>query len=270
MCVVSFLLAMHYQLRGEEKICVVLLTDEKYYDRFQETYKMLRNEGRYSGEVCLVVAGSLTKERVREKYTTEELELVQFPEIKVDEIEYSYAYSRDKLNGQIQKFYLFDPYFKRWQYILYIDCGMKIHQDISPILELRKRDKLVALSNAYPNYVWTLEGQFPGIRDNQNIKRKFDLSGDYFQTTMMLYDTNIINRKIVNKLIKLKNTYKSGSSDQSYIALYFTQIQPCWEHIPIKNGEIYYYDWYPREIGAKYIMHKYSCEQYPCKECEKM
>jgi hypothetical protein len=39
---------------------------------------------------------------------------------------------------QFHKFHLFDEYFKQYNYILYLDCGIIIQRSIQPILDERK------------------------------------------------------------------------------------------------------------------------------------
>ena len=47
----------------------------------------------------------------------------------------------------------------------------------------------------------------------------------------------------------------SITNDQGIIALYFTQIKPCWKQLKRKCNELYYYD-YVRCVNSKYIMVK--------------
>lgn len=73
----------------------------------------------------------------------------------------------------------------------------------------------------------------------------------------MLYDTNIINDNTFTDIYNLLLKYPiSITNDQGIIALYFTQIYPCWQQIQRKiNDDLYTYD-YVRCIEKKYIMVK--------------
>ena len=50
------------------------------------------------------------------------------------------------------KLHLFNAFFKEWNYILYLDCGMNIFGDILPILEEATINTLLAHSVSYPTY----------------------------------------------------------------------------------------------------------------------
>ena len=85
----------------------------------------------------------------------------------------------------------------------------------------------------------------------------YDLDIDYFQTCVMLYDTNIIHKDTFKNLYELIIKYPiSGTNDQGIIALYFTNIEKKYEQIPIKDDNIYFYDYLPRNQNNKYIMLK--------------
>ena len=61
---------------------------------------------------------------------------------------------------QWHKLHLFNIFFKKWNYIFYLDCGINIFSDISPIINTMTKNTLLAHSNAYPTYEWKLQNQF--------------------------------------------------------------------------------------------------------------
>jgi hypothetical protein len=63
---------------------------------------------------------------------------------------------------------LFNTFFKQWKYIFYLDCGITIFRDISPILNEITENTLLAHSDAYPNYEWKLHCQFDKTIDDDN------------------------------------------------------------------------------------------------------
>jgi hypothetical protein len=100
------------------------------------------------------------------------------------------------------------------------------------------------------------EPGFAFLRTNYNIKMP------YFQTTMMIYDTNIINETTKSDLYNLLFSYPfSITNDQAIIALYFTQDKPCWLQLRRKKDDLYYYD-YVRCTNSKYIMVKSMDSNY--------
>ena len=69
------------------------------------------------------------------------------------------------------------------------------------------------------------------------------MNNDYFQTTIMLYDTKIIENDTYDILLNLLIEYPiSITNDQGIIALYLTNIQPLFKQIKTDNECIYLYE----------------------------
>ena len=255
------------QLKNLDSECVVLLSNKKYFGLFIKTLNLLTTKGNYHGDICLVIGNDLLQNELLDHPLIVENNVIikYFPDLR-----FTYNFFRvikhvkgldflDKL-FQYHKFHLFNSYFKQWKTILYLDSGMEIYSDIHPILAIKKSNKLIAHSDAYPTYVWTLKDQFnkTPYRIYEKLSQSFDLNGDYFQTTMMLYDTEIIKENTFANLYDLCLKYPiSKTNDQGIIALYFTKIFPVWSKLPIKNEDIYLYDFIRRDKFKKYIMIKY-------------
>jgi hypothetical protein len=118
---------------------------------------------------------------------------------------------------------------------------------------------LLAHSDAYPTYEWKLHAQF--CKSNSEYFTKlndtYKLNIDYFQTTIMLYDTKIIKNDTYDNLLKLLLKYPiSITNDQGIIALYFTNIEPLFKQIKTNDENKYFYDYLSRNPNNKYIMLK--------------
>jgi hypothetical protein len=84
---------------------------------------------------------------------------------------------------------------------------------------------------------------------------KYDLNVDYFQGTMFIYDTKIIDSNTVNDLFELAFKYKlSRRMDQGILNLYFTSERNLWKQIPIKDDYGFLYDYL---IRSPYSRHDY-------------
>jgi len=155
--------------------------------------------------------------------------------------------------------HLFNKFFRNWEYIFYIDCGMTIFSDILPMISEIKENTLLAHSDAYPFYEWKLKCQFDQNNDKFIIlNSKYNLNIDYFQTGIMLYHTNIIEDNTFDNLYNLALEFPiSRTNEQGIITLYFTNIKPFFEQIKIKNNDTYFYDYWSRNKENKYIMFKY-------------
>ena len=105
------------------------------------------------------------KEKENEIKETYNVEVKYFPDIVFDN---NFKEINNNINSdgrnksksfQWHKMYLFDVYLKKWNYIFYIDCGINILRPIQPILDSKKKDKLLAHNDAYPTMLgkWKLK-----------------------------------------------------------------------------------------------------------------
>lgn len=245
-----------------KEVCVVFVCNKKYFSRFVNTVQALTTVGNYHGDICLVIGNDLLGDKLlnhkiikRNNVKIKHFSDLQFPDSFIEIASKGPIFHK---KFQYHKLYLFDPYFKQWNTVLYLDCGMIIYSDIHPIIDTKKTDKLLAHSDAFPYYPWNLGDQF---NKNQiwyydKLRNNFNLDIDYFQTTLMLFDTNIIKENTFNELYNLALEYPiSNTNDQGILALYFTNIVPVWEQIPMGNEKTFFYDFGKRKKG-KYIMTK--------------
>ncbi len=246
--------------------CVVLLCNKAFFPKFLYTLNLLTTNGKYHGDICLVIGDDLLDNKLLNDDLLKNNNVIikHFPDLQfpLDFIEMAKNLDRpffwfEKL-FQYHKLHLFNTYFKKWDTIFYIDCGVTIFSDIRPILNTREPDLLLAHSDAYPTYQWKLHVQFDKSKVDfyNKLNSNFNLNIDYFQTTCMLYDSNIIEENTFEDLYNLTLTYPiSRTNDQGIISLYFTNIVPIWKQIPLRNENTFFYD-YMKRGNDKYIMTK--------------
>jgi hypothetical protein len=160
---------------------------------------------------------------------------------------------------QFNKLCVFDVYFKQWDFVFYMDCGISVLNDVAPLIQCAEKGKLLAHSDTYPTYQKTLKCQFDSRSSLfPQLETQYNLNIDYPQTTIMLYDTQIIEPETVSELRDLCIQYPiSISNDQGILALYFTCVRPLWKQIPIENNDTCFYDYLARVRKNKpYIMLK--------------
>ena len=252
------------------KICAVFTCNANYVNKFISTCNQLLTNGKYKGDVCLIIGDDLKNNQqllnhdfiVRNKIIVNYFPNLVFPN-KFIEINNKVVFDGRNITKKFQwhKMHLFNVFFKQWDYIFYIDCGMNIFSDVTPILNERKANKIVAHSDAYPTYEWKLDHQF--CKHNRELFDKlantYDLTVDYFQTTMLLYDTAVIEEDTYDNLYNLMLEYpNSKMNEQSIMALYFTNIKPCFEQLKIRNETTHFYDFFRRNPSDSYIMIKYT------------
>ena len=241
---------------------VAFTTNRAYLPRFYFTCFNLRNIGNYTGDIILMIGDDLSPSDIDQVFIqTNKLSIFKLPTISFDHetLRKIFSISRDYYWNlklfQYHKFNLFHPFFKQWNYIFYMDCGINILNDISPMLSLFQPGKIVAHSDAYPSYECKLKRQFDSSKSEfKELITNYNLDIDYFQTTILLYDTSLITDTTVSDLMALVKKYPlSITNDQGIIALYFRN---QWSQITIKNDDTYFYDYMKRNPLDKYIMVK--------------
>jgi len=240
--------------------CVVFVCNKRYFNKFVTTCSQLVSKGNYNGDICLIVDEDFKDDNLLKSpiIVDNNIMIKTFDKIQIPKEKYKYAAHKNKVDGCILKFNLFHTFFKQWDYIFYLDCGMKIFSDINPILNESCKDTILAHSDAYPTYKRKLHGQF--AKNNEyftKLETRFDLNVDYFQSTIMLYDTNIITESTLSEIIGLLQEYPIGIlNDQCYLSLYFINVRKVWRQIAVKNDSTYFYDYLRRNNKHTYIMLK--------------
>jgi len=137
---------------------------------------------------------------------------------------------------------------------------MIILNDIENIINEKEQDKIIAHSDAFDKYEILLNCQFDETNELFNLlNNKYNLNIDYFQTGMMLIDTNIISNNTKKNLIELAEEFPiSKTNEQGIIALYYTNIENKYKPIRISNDKYNLYDFCRRNKTAEYIMFKYN------------
>ena len=228
---------------------------------------MLIQNGKSKGDIILIIGDDLLNDPILQTpfIQENEIQIKHFPDFQFPgefletflTLEREPHWSRKVF--QYQKFWLFSVFFKQWDTVFYSDCGLLYLESIQPILDTRESGVLLAHSDAYPTYAAKLSDQFDKTQTKifTNLSSKYDLNIDFFQTTMMYYDTSIIESDTVKNLYELAIEYPiSITNDQGIIALYFTNIKKVWKQIPLRNEDTWFYDFMRRGDETRYIMLK--------------
>jgi hypothetical protein len=241
------------------------MCNEAYLEKAKSTIKQIRKVGKYKGDIVLIIGDDLKDKNL----VIEGVIVKYFPNIEKGHV---LELLKDKpiSDGreiskvfQWHKIHVFDTYFKQWEKCIYIDAGMHIFKPVGKIVNLKCDNKLLAHSDAYATYEWKLKDQF----DNKyfpelysELYHKYDLERDYFQSGVLIYDTNIIDANTKNELISLSDIYiNTKSNEQGIMNIYFNCIKNIWEPIQTNDAKTHYYDCLER-FDLKhynYIMLKY-------------
>lgn len=245
---------------------IALFANVGYFEKALKTIEEIRSVGKYNGDIVFFYNKEFTDtDKLKILESKHNVILKEFPTIDTTNI---IQYLDSKPNSdferlrkkmiQYHKFYIFDIYFKKWDKVLYIDSGMHIYNSLDRILNIEPAEHLFAHSDSYPSYVNKLDSQFDKNNKYFNtLKNKYNLySDDYFQSGILLFNTNIIKKDTVPNLITLMNNYPIGNGDQAYINLHFID---NWKPMPVKDDNGFLYDYWKRESYKEndYVMLKY-------------
>ena len=254
---------------------VVFVANLPYFGNFINSLKQLRTTGKYTGPVILLAADGLYDTdhiKNNDAIKLHNVEVIHLPDIKtvmkkdtVDKL-ISHLGEGGKKNynwcfGTFNKFNLFHTYLKKYKYIFYMDTGVKIYRPLNDMFQLIKPNQILAHHDDYPKYHYSFADKFRDIEPykSQLISDYDTKTKHYFQTTIMLYDTEIIKHDTLDNIINLVDKYPiSHNGDQEYISLYFHQIAKQMHQIPIKkpDSNYYYYDYYQRQGFKLYTITK--------------
>jgi hypothetical protein len=250
--------------------CIILMCNKPYLEKAKNTIQQLRTVGEYQGDVVLLIGEDLNSENI----FIDNVIVKYFPELDRTDI-VNILRNKPISDGreinkvfQWQKIHVFDTYFKHWKKCLYIDAGMNIFNSVDKIFNIDCDNKLIAHSDAYPTFEWKLKiqfdcNQFPELYNE--LCDNYNLDIDYFQSTILLYDTNIIEENTKTELIELSNKYiNSRTNEQGIMNLYFNCIKKIWKPLQINDNDIHYYDFFERYNlkCSDYIMLKYPKTNY--------
>lgn len=241
------------------------MTNKPYLNKAKNTINEIRKIGQYTDDIVLLIGDDLINDDV----IIDDVIIKYFPTIDrqkiIDILKQKPISDGREINKVFQwhKIHIFDPYFKQWDKCLYIDAGMHIFKSINKIIDLDCTNKILAHSDAYPTYEWNLTVQFDSVQFPElynDLKSNYNLTVDYFQSGVLLYDTNIITDNTKSDLIELSNKYiNSKTNEQGIMNIYFNCIKNIWEQIKIKDNDTHYYDYWERFNlkRSDYIMLKY-------------
>jgi hypothetical protein len=227
---------------------LVLVCDENYFGKYQKTARQIREQGKWEDDIVCLPSTSLEENQdfknlnLQLKIETKVWSLVPINEDK-------------KLNDklfQYHKFHVFQTYFKKWDYVFYIDVGMEIIGDLNRFKKLfYQKERIYAHSDSYPTYQWNLARQFSNMIDNGDC--------NYFQTTMFIFHTSLLENNTVSDLVDLTNKLPLNiRNDQGVIAYYYCLEKPRWTQIQICDEKGFLYDYLPRPgfQAENYVMVK--------------
>ncbi len=240
------------------KWVLVLLANEPYIERALHTIFQARSVGEWHDDIVLMGPESLMSYKpVVERLQALEVKFVAIPFREIASVKPFWEKHKDHENYEYvkshpyiyQKFFVFHPMFKAWDVVFYLDSGCVIQGTLERMKTMcTPRHFLYAHSDSYPFYTYrSLDCQFRlGIADpelKKEIETTYNLDIDYFQSTLMIYNTNILEENTIDRLYQLAEKYPmSTRMDQGILNLYWTCERKLWRQIPLQDQEGFLYN----------------------------
>lgn len=248
-----------------KKWTIVLVSNEPYINKCLQSIKLIKEIGNWKDDIVLLVSENLYSNiQLNNIAKNNNIILRKVPNrsFKKQMDLWNKQYKHPERNYIMQrefmynKFLVFDTYFKNWDIIFYLDAGCIINDDLDRFKKsCEPFNCIYAHSDVYP-YInkWFLSRQFDiDVFDNLDDKNDFinnyskNFDEDYFQSTMFIYDTNIIDENTCNTLFNLNDKYPVAiRMDQGILNLYFNCDRKLWKQIPLKDSKGFLYDFCKR------------------------
>jgi hypothetical protein len=243
------------------KLCAVFVCDKEYFSRFAFTCSQLVTKGNYKGDICLVIGDDLRNNPMLDCDVIKNNNVIvqYFQDITVSQqnlvgVNNNISVGGRKINWQ--KFHIFNTFFKKWDYVFYLDSGLTIFSDISPMIAEAKENTMLAHAGAGAANTHQLREEFDQTQGAfATLNETYNLNVNSFQANVMLYDTKLIQQGTFRDIYNLALKYPiSKTNEQGIISLYFASVKPSFAQIKLGDENINYYDYIRVDHSKPYII----------------
>ena len=240
-----------------KKICVVTYTDAKYLDKAKKTIEDIRVNGQFFGDLVVMTDGLF---KIDPRYVMRmNLTIKEYPDIDTSElIKKIRAHPFHDTDGreltklkQWNKFYVFDTYFKQWDFVLFVDAGLRIFDKIDFFYQQFRENAIVAMDDGHPEFTkkFTSQIELSNIPIVDKLSSIYDINSSYFLNCIFLFDTCLIKRDTLSDTILIEqNTVLAEKSTLSNLIDMMNEYPICkTNEMAIMN--IYFHkSWIPMNI----------------------
>lgn len=241
-----------------ESYVLALVASESYLHKAFRTIYMARSKGEWTYDIVLLIPDDLVlTDDLTELCELFTIQLRRVPRIDCPSVLQFWSqfpthdhtqYIRERKDIFL-KYHLFNPWFKQWSRILYLDAGVSVFAPLSRILSVcTEHGVLYAHGDAYPAYKSRLGSQFALPIEHGDVP--------HFQTTVMILDTNTFKETTVKELCDLTEQYPhTNRGDQGIVNLWTLTTGPPWRQLPVCDTHGFLYDYHerPDRIWSDYV-----------------
>jgi len=231
----------------------VTLSDASYAPKARRTIRELQVHGKWKGDIVWI-AVDFTPEPIQgvNVYKTTHLNtdtlVEQFKEHPLkpmsDNRHLGKLYQWDKLQ-------VFKPYFKEWDRVVFLDAGLRVFDDVQPLLDLPWKDKFLAPDDSDPYDNGSRFRCQLDLEANPEVTsallKDFPetiLDAQYFLNCMFLFDTSLLERVSFEELECAMNKYPiCMCNEMGILNLIFNYSLHVWTPFPQRVGDKYLFAW---------------------------
>lgn len=243
------------KLVNKEDTTFALISDIAYWEKAKKTIIDVRSKGNWQGPIVLVSIDFELNTNFKDFYNITE---VKFPQIdktalleKIGPNGFSNSDKRELIKtNQWEKLHVFDDYFRQWQRVVFLDAGLRVLDDVSHLLALDYKNKILAPIDGKHNAHNKFRSQLSYDKPEQ-IDSLVDTLGDtiltsnYMLNCIWIYDTSILDACDKSQLIEAMNSYPfCKTNEMGIMNILFHFKYHLWEPFPINSSNCkYLFDW---------------------------
>jgi len=208
---------------------LITLADKDYVEQAKQLFSSAYWNGGWDGDYMLLSYDISEKEL---KWFRDKGILVKKCKIICSEKDLednNLVYSKYWFSTALLKLNIFSPYFKKWKNIVFLDSDAMVRASLE---ELKNISGFAATQNYKPKLIDEFIGKNEKNKAiHEKLSKKYELNADSFNTGVMAFSTDVINKKTYDKLLDIFKIYKSIClwGDQSVLNLYFYK---KWKRLP--------------------------------------
>jgi len=220
----------------------VIVSDYNYLEHSKYLFYSAVNQGKWAGDLCLIANN--VEDNLLDDFRKFGVHILP---IKMENFYYA-------------KFYIFDEFFKKWDFLTFLDCDFTIFGDLNTIVEQSDCQKPILHVEVEPFRVHQYFCQsFPESEKNkllENLRQNYDLDKFGFNSGHLSFNTSLIEKNTLSDLLEMSNNLSninnhSGiGSDQPIINLYFTN-----NHKMIENKKVSFWRGSDENTIAQHHLH---------------
>jgi lipopolysaccharide biosynthesis glycosyltransferase len=195
-----------------KKNLIVTLANSNYIDQAKQLFSSVYYNSGWDGDYLLLA------------HEISDKDLKWFKEKNILIYECKKVYDK-KINNfhplVFDKFYLFTPYFKQWENIIFLDADIIVNSSLKRLVKI---NKFLAVKDTLPHLYSHF---YPENTSNtyiyKKLKKRYNLRKKAFNAGVMAFDTSVIKNETFNNLMSLLDSYDKiiFFAEQAILNLYF-------------------------------------------------